>query len=455
MTTPGGVPNLPPGALTIDTLATQTQDMSTPAMKARAAGRFSSIFDSSTGLSPASDITPFGILTGLFSGFNSTVANADPADIEGPEDLPGLLIDFIESLPVIGQFVGLLEAILGTYDGDDEVLLTVQEIFAPIRIIVDALTALAGGTDGIPDLLGLLDDPAALFDMLGLTGLLGGFGSGSIPDTSVPGIGGILGSLFGGIFGLGGGVSGVTQSQGFEAVAAQTDTLVGLSALVAQIQAGQDPAPSAADDFERVSTTNLGPTLWDQYASGSGTWATPNGHDASWSGNFSTDFVCRYKLTQATTDAMTSTIVLGSTPDSNLVPLPANGHDDVWVRLGAFTSFATRTGVRLRVSGNGTWRLSAFVNGAEVVLLASGSLTRPAAGAILSLTVGTARNFVARLNGTVIPGSNVTEIGTASQLGAAFRSYGLGGRAEYVVFFIPPFFWLSKPGSMRQWTAVG
>jgi hypothetical protein len=251
-------------------------------------------------------------------------------------------------------------------------------------------------------------------------------------------------------------VSGVTQSQGFQAVAAQTDVLVGLTALVTQIQAGQNPAPSVADAFERVSTTNLDPTLWDQYYSGGGTWAIPNGHDASWSGNFSTDFVCRYKPTQATTDAMTSTIVLGASPDSNLLPLPANGHDDVWVRLGAFTTYATRTGVRLRVTGNGTWRLSAFNNGTEVAVLATGSITRPAAGAVLSLeAVGTTRHFIGRLNGTIIPSADVIETGTASQMGSAFRRYGLGGRAEYVTFVLPPFFWLSKPGSMRQWTAVG
>jgi hypothetical protein len=147
VTTPGGVPNLPPGALTLDTLASETQDMSTPAMKARAAGRFSSIFSSSTGLSPASDITPFGILTGIFSGFNSTVANADPADIDGPEDLPGLLIDFIESLPVVGQFVQLLEALLGDYSGDDPTLLAIRGLFAPIRAVVDAVTAAVGGGD--------------------------------------------------------------------------------------------------------------------------------------------------------------------------------------------------------------------------------------------------------------------------------------------------------------------
>ncbi|MGZ9830158.1 hypothetical protein ACXYTP_24920, partial [Tsukamurella ocularis] len=65
--------------------------------------------------------------------FNSAVANADPADINGPEDLPELLLSFIENLPVVGEFVGLLEAILGTYDGDDPTLLQIQALFGFLR----------------------------------------------------------------------------------------------------------------------------------------------------------------------------------------------------------------------------------------------------------------------------------------------------------------------------------
>ena len=133
MTTPGGIPNLPVGSLTLPTLAAKLQDMSGTAMHSRAAERFSSIFDTSTGGDPLLTLTPFGILTRIWAEFNSAVANADPADINGPEDLPGLLLKFIEDLPVVGELVGLLEAILGTYDGDDPVLLEIQEIFTLIR----------------------------------------------------------------------------------------------------------------------------------------------------------------------------------------------------------------------------------------------------------------------------------------------------------------------------------
>lgn len=142
LTTPGGVPNLPQGALTLENLASSTQDMSGTAMKSRAVQRFPGIMDNSTGLSPLSDLTPFGILTRIWAEFNAAVANADPADIQGPEDLPELLLQFIEGLPVVGQFVGVLEAILGTYDGDDAVLLAVQEFFKNLREFLGSLNFL-------------------------------------------------------------------------------------------------------------------------------------------------------------------------------------------------------------------------------------------------------------------------------------------------------------------------
>jgi hypothetical protein len=130
----------------------------------------------------------------LWAGFNSAIASADPADITGPDDLPGLLINFIENLPIIGEIVslmesiisgdfnpadvvtaienvfntlgamlglpapdfdssaafewfaenipvaaGLVEAMMGTYTGDDDTLLTIQEIFGPIRALVAAV----------------------------------------------------------------------------------------------------------------------------------------------------------------------------------------------------------------------------------------------------------------------------------------------------------------------------
>ena len=132
MTTPAGVPNLPIGALTVETLGQQLQDQTAAAMRARAGERVPNIFNSSTGGDILNDLSPFGIITNIWAGINSLIANSDPSDIQGPEDLPPLLMDFIEGLPFVGQFVTLLQALVGTYDGEDETLLSIQELLSPI-----------------------------------------------------------------------------------------------------------------------------------------------------------------------------------------------------------------------------------------------------------------------------------------------------------------------------------
>lgn len=129
MTTPAGVPNLPLGALTVDTLAEQLQDMSQTAMKNRAGARMPEAFEIGSGGSMLSDLSPMGILTNLWAGFNSTVANADPADIQGPEDLPDLLIDFLETIPVVGILVRFMEALGGDQESVDFFLKPIFDFF--------------------------------------------------------------------------------------------------------------------------------------------------------------------------------------------------------------------------------------------------------------------------------------------------------------------------------------
>lgn len=132
MTTPLGVPNLPLGALTVETLADKLQDQTQGAMRGRARDRMPVIFDNSSGGDIASELSPFGIIAAIWSGVNSLIATADPEDIQGPEDIPALLIDFIEGLPVVGQLIDLLEALTGNYTGEDQTLLAIQDFLAPV-----------------------------------------------------------------------------------------------------------------------------------------------------------------------------------------------------------------------------------------------------------------------------------------------------------------------------------
>ena len=210
MTVPGGVPNLPEGALTLDTIASKTQDHSVEANQARASARVAGIFGGSTGGDPMNEATPFGIITQLFSGFNSHVANANPADIQGPDDLPALLVDFINELPLVAQFIDLSAAITGDYTGEDPTLLTIQAVFEPINALVaalsdldfssfeaflDSLTDALTGFTTTDDFQGLVDTIWQSLTMTTATGKLYGDlldALRNIPSGSVLGVGGPL-----------------------------------------------------------------------------------------------------------------------------------------------------------------------------------------------------------------------------------------------------------------------
>lgn len=204
--------------MTLDTLREKTQDMTAAAMRSRAAERFPSTFDESTGGNPAVDLSPFGIITAMFAAFASAVAGADPNDIQGPEDLPDMLLAFIESLPVIGQFVELGEAMLGTYDGTDPVLLAVQTLFAPLRELLHVITGIGPG--------GELPTPEEVIAGWGnqVTAI-----STAITDAwngapaAVEGIGAQVSEAIRGIFGVGtdAGVSAAVANSGVQSIKAQ------------------------------------------------------------------------------------------------------------------------------------------------------------------------------------------------------------------------------------------
>lgn len=63
-------------------------------------GRFPGVFFSQPAGSPLNPSMPLGFITDLFAKFASYVAQADPATINKPEDLQGLITDFVTGLPL-------------------------------------------------------------------------------------------------------------------------------------------------------------------------------------------------------------------------------------------------------------------------------------------------------------------------------------------------------------------
>ena len=82
-------------------------------------GRFPGVFFSQPAGSPLNPSMPLGFITDLFAKFASYVAQADPATINKPEDLQGLITDFVVGLPLssLGSASNPLEQIQFSLDG--------------------------------------------------------------------------------------------------------------------------------------------------------------------------------------------------------------------------------------------------------------------------------------------------------------------------------------------------
>ncbi|MGX9297477.1 hypothetical protein [Tsukamurella paurometabola] len=130
---PIGSSDIPQGAFTHTGIAGVLQDYSAGKYRSTVGGRFPSIVGGTPAGSPLSAITPVGIITGILSEFMRVVSNSTSHDISHPADLDDLIHDFFQGLPLVGQFVDLLDAIFGTYDGDDPVLLQIKALFAFLR----------------------------------------------------------------------------------------------------------------------------------------------------------------------------------------------------------------------------------------------------------------------------------------------------------------------------------
>lgn len=416
MTTPGGVPNLPAGALTPETMASRLQDMSTGAVRSRAAARMPASFHSSNGGDPGADLTPFGVITRIFAGFISAVANADPGDIDGPEDLPGLLLDFIEQLPVIGQFVALLEAINGQYDGADEVLLAIQDINAPMRKLLQLFT---GHDVGWPT----PDDV--------------GNGWIHLHDAVQNNIQGIVDRIYNAFANLGD-MLDVNNPLNYviDAILGIFDTARAGSAkalaLEARVRALESAGNTITLTFNGTAQTPLPPAQYDirRMGGGAGDIGTDGKGNMVWKpfGAGNRIVLARYKLSELATDNGHIQAMLSTTPQPYIF-------DDAYTYLTFRENEDLDTMVRLRI-GYDSIRLQAMVDDV-ITNIGPAADVNPKAGNAFDIWFGNdddgPRAFtVALLGETII---DVVDTDEVSTVGSDFRGIGVGMETgNYLVF---------------------
>lgn len=212
-------------------------------------------------------------------------------------------------------------------------------------------------------------------------------------------------------------------------------------------------AASVIEDFNVSSSVDWG-LNWalNYYGGGAANTGTVDGQ-AVWftSGTQMKGVVARRVGFTTTTDYQVVEMVLGSLPQTFFVD---QAYDDVWCRL-ANTGTPGDTGVRLRI-GIGFIELAYFVGGVKTVLRQDTLWIPPQPGERWTIVAGTPpntatgvvdapRQFTVQRNG--IAAMTVQELGTGSQLGAAFRSAGAGMEAG------AGWFNQAVPGSLLKWNA--
>lgn len=409
MTTPAGVPNLPAGALTVETLADTLQNQTAAGHRARAAARMpGGLLGSSTGGSAMSDVTPIGVITKIFSEVMSRIATADPADITGPADIPDLLTDFIESLPVIGQFIDFLQAMSGTYDGEDETLLAVQNIFSPLRTILQLLTGQEVGWPSAADV---------------------GEGWLQLQDASVNKVQGVIDRIYNAFANLG---EMLDENNPLSRV---VDAILGIFdtaraggakalALEGRVRALESAANSITLTFNGAAVTPLPSSDYDirSFGGGAGDIGTDGKGNMVWKpfGAGSRIRQARYKVSGLTVDNGHIQAMLATNPQPYIF-------DDAYTYINFRVNAANDTMMRLRI-GFDSIRLQAVVADA-VTDIGTPAGVDPKAGNTIDIWYGDPgdtnhRHFVVALNGEDI--IDVTDTGAVSQYGSGYRDIGVG-----------------------------
>lgn len=403
----------------------------------------------------AEDVPGFDQLISIFggsgsgsTGFGNVIADflgilGDPSGLgSGTPTLPG-----VNSIPLLAPLQSLIDGIIGGSNNPISALIsaltgtasTASTNTTNIQSVVDKIyQAINGGTSTGNTLASV---KASLQAIPG-GNIVGSLAVGLIPplptsqitsgtflDSIVPGLGTLMDGLFNGF--TGGSAHGADQSAVNTVTATQTTTVGNQGAMIAQLLAGIG-APGGTADSDNFERSGAVTPNWTFLAS-SGT-GTLDGHNFHYSGTGSSaEYVMRKSNLASAIDHMTSVVVTNQAAPGALFSVPPYGsYIDVWVRCTAFTTYATRSGVRLRVLSGVTasWSLDNIVSGVATNLQ-TGSCPLIGTGAILSLEAGaggTPRRYLGTLNGSTI-GCDFTDVSTTT-IGASNRYRGFGGKGN-------------------------
>lgn len=281
---------------------------------------------------------------------------------------------------------------------------------------------------------------------------------GDISDQFVGGVRSILTNIFTKLRNVEDpGSTEVTRDDAFATLESLADATTSLGARIATLETVYTSGISTGDDFERSSSSGLGPNWLTYYkGSGAGVIAIPNGHDASWvvNGFGDREFLAIWNGDNTRSASPNQRVLLPMAAAAGSF-FGALGATDVWLRISDDTTgWANVTGIQIRFWADGGLEIIRWVGGNPTVLNAGGAgyIPAPGPGHIIggeagAPGVGRYFNAILGSNGVL----NIPEVGTASGYGAAFQRWGWGGRADGHLLPLPG---QQKPGSIRQWTAM-
>jgi hypothetical protein len=267
---------------------------------------------------------------------------------------------------------------------------------------------------------------------------------GVINDPHVPGIGNLMTNAILGLEDLTGvdinhdGVLGAYQTTA-ASLRANTTAIAWLTSLLTG-------GVSAVDDFERDDSNSMG-SDWSQTYSGAGAgYMDTDGHACVWnaSGWGARQCIARFTGTNSTsnTDTQKVLVVLGSKGQNS--PLFSKcGYNYLYGRM---SSDGTHY-IQATFGADGEVALG-YAAGGSYVQWATTDTTPPGNGSTLSLECGyggDTRYYVAKINEQII--LTWDESGTSSSMGASYRGWGCGMKAEGDILLLQQM----NPAKINSW----